>query len=363
MRQSAKPWYRKSKNSWYVWLDGKAVNLFVKGEQNEREAVKAWHRVMAGVEASGEPKAVMTAPKAVEAKPEAVATKPARHEEGPASLPSLVEAFLAERQGRVKPETYRGYSIHLKALAEAFATVKPDALTVAMVERFYKGRKDWSSSYRCGFVGTVVSLFKWAVEEGRLDRSPVAGIRKPQKQSRGRRSLISHDDHAKLVAAAKGDWKAFLSLLWLTGCRPGELTGLTAEAVDLTNRVVVLAEHKTAEQTGSDRLIVLPEEAVPLLRDVMTRRPSGLLFPGERGRRLNPKNVADRMRRLCRRAGVSALAYGYRHSFATDALSQGVPDATVAALLGHTGTVMLHRHYSHLTSKTDVLRQAVSKVR
>ena len=58
-----------------------------------------------------------------------------------------------------------------------------------------------------------------------------------------------------------------------------------------------------------------------------------------------------------------AIAYGMRHSFATDALTNGVPDATVAALLGHTNTGMLHKHYSHLTAQAGVLRNAASMVR
>src|SRR5205807_2538828 len=48
MRKSVGPWFRKSKNAWYVCHEGKQVNLFVKGEANEKDAVKAWHRLMAG---------------------------------------------------------------------------------------------------------------------------------------------------------------------------------------------------------------------------------------------------------------------------------------------------------------------------
>jgi hypothetical protein len=39
------------------------------------------------------------------------------------------------------------------------------------VERFSK-EAEWSQSCRCGFIGTVISLFKWAVEMDRLDRNP-----------------------------------------------------------------------------------------------------------------------------------------------------------------------------------------------
>jgi len=191
----------------------------------------------------------------------------------------------------------------------------------------------------------------------------VVGIKKPKKQSRGRKSVISLDDHRRLVKHAKGAWQDFLELLWLTGARPGEIAGLTAADVDLDSKTVILGDHKTADQTGRDRLIMLPDEAVTILQRLIARRSSGLLFPGQKGQRLTANNVACRMRRLCERLGVKAFCYGYRHTFATDALANGVPDAQVAELLGHKGTAMLHKHYSHLSAKARTLRTALGRVR
>ena len=37
--------------------------------------------------------------------------------------------------------------------------------------------------------------------------------------------------------------------------------------------------------------------------------------------------------------------------------------ATVAGLLGHTSTSMLHRNYSHLTAQTRAMREALAAVR
>jgi integrase len=67
--------------------------------------------------------------------------------------------------------------------------------------------------------------------------------------------------------------------------------------------------------------------------------------------------------RVCRKAGVKTTAYCLRHTFATDARANGVPDAQVAVLLGHSGTAMLHKHYAHLTARSQVLRDALGKVR
>jgi hypothetical protein len=67
--------------------------------------------------------------------------------------------------------------------------------------------------------------------------------------------------------------------------------------------------------------------------------------------------------KTCRRLGLSIIPYGYWLTFATDALVNGTPDAIVAQLLGHQGTAVLHRHYSHLTARLQALRQAAEKVR
>ena len=53
----------------------------------------------------------------------------------------------------------------------------------------------------------------------------------------------------------------------------------------------------------------------------------------------------------------------HRHTFATDSLVNGVPDAQVAALLGHSETAMLHKHYAQFGARAKALRDALNKVR
>lgn len=349
MRRSVGPWFRASKNTWYATVDGKKVSLKVRGEGNEADAVRAWHWLMGGLPVEAEPKPITPKPES-EQKPKGE------------MLSALVAAYLADAASVVKPNSLRNYKTFLLPFSESMTT-SPDALTVAQVEKYSK-RSGWSQSYRCGFIGTVVSLFKWAVDTGRLNKNPVAGIKKPAKQSRGRKAIISAEDHATLIKHASGDFRHFLQLLWLTGSRPGEMAGLTAADVDTMNKCINLTTHKTAEQTGKDRLIVLPDEAVIILGGLIAKRPEGLLFPGQSGQRLTAQAIGRKMARLCVKAGVKAsMAYGYRHTFATDALASGVPDAQVAELLGHQGTTMLHKHYAHLTARARTLKEALDKVR
>lgn len=51
-------------------------------------------------------------------------------------------------------------------------------------------------------------------------------------------------------------------------------------------------------------------------------------------------------------------AYVLRHTYATQALANGLSGPVVAALLGHTTTKMIDEHYSHLDQRGELLKEA-----
>lgn len=185
---------------------------------------------------------------------------------------------------------------------------------------------------------------------------------KPKSRSRGEEAVITAELHTQLLAAATPQLRLVLTLLHATGARPGEVCGFTAENFDAAAGVVKLAEHKT-DHTGRVRRIFLPAEAVEVLKGQVLKYRSGPLLRNRLGRAWTGKAVAWQVNRLCLKVGVKAIPYGYRHTFATDALAQGVPDAQVAQQLGHGSTAMLHRHYLHLGSKARVMAEALKRVR
>jgi len=154
-----------------------------------------------------------------------------------------------------------------------------------------------------------------------------------------------------------------LHVLHATGCRPGEAARVTAADLDPDAGTVTLWEHKTAGTTGRPRVVYLPPAAAALLRRLAERRPTGALLRTIQGNRWNKTSLVRAMDATRKRAGVPGVTcYGYRHTWATDALAGGVPDVIVAELLGNTPAT-LHRHYSHLSSRSDVLHDAARRVR
>ena len=142
-------------------------------------------------------------------------------------------------------------------------------------------------------------------------------------------------------------FRDFLFALEETGCRPGEVSAVTAADVDLRTGAWVLDEHKTAAKTNEVRVIILTPKMVELTRQLMARHPEGPLFRNEDGRPWNRNAIRCRFRRVRKKLnlGGDLVAYLYRHAVATDLLESGTGIAQAAEILGHKGTGMIMRHY------------------
>jgi integrase len=357
-----KPWYRASKGAWYATVDGKKVSLGVKGEDNKAEALKAWHRLMAGP--GEEPAAPQPDPTVAELVRQLLALREAggKPKTPEPTVNEVVQAFLAGCEGRMKPNTLRVYRHFLTPFKTRHGQGPASDLTPTLAET-YAREQDWSDSTRNAFLGTLATAFRWGVKARLIPHTPLAGLERPPKASRGAESLVTAEEHARLVEAATPAFATFLQVLYATGARPGEVAAISAENFDPALGVVRLKEHKTAHR-GKSRTLHLTPEVTALLSELARLRPSGPLLRNTRGKAWTGKTLVKAMIATRERAGIGrAICYGYRHSFATDALAAGVPDAQVAELLGHSGTAMLHRHYAHLGAKAQALRGALNRVR
>lgn len=345
-RHSVGPWFRASKNAWYVWQGDKQVSLGVKGKANRKAAWVAWRKLIT----EGPNLATNTPTPA----PQPVKEAP--------TVRLVIEGFLADAHGRISLEAFRGYGKFLTPFAKVHGNRLAESITAHEAETFAR-KPEWSATYQAGFLGTLATAYRWAAREKLITASPVEGVRKPPKASRGTKAVITEAEHKALLEVADDVFRGFLTVLWHTGARPGEVSGLTAEQVKASaDGVIPLTNHKTAHK-GKARFLILTGDAWAVAKERADAVGTGLLFVGKGGP-LTPKAVSAKMDRLCEKAGIRrVVAYGYRHTFATTALVKGLPDAQVAALLGHSGTQMLHKHYSHLTHQTQTMRDALAKVR
>ncbi len=334
MSRRPEPWFRKSKDAWYVTLAGVQHRL-AKGEGSKDEAFEAFYRLMA-VEGRTPPKQV--------------------------TLGEMCVRFREWSRGEHATSTAEWYRGHLQSLIDykGYAGLKAGDLTPSHVSAWLASRKLGQSTRR-GAITAVKSLYSWAARNcGMPQDHPIRHMERPQMKRR--RPLSTQEVKAVFGAVTDRAFLDFLTALRLTGARLSEVASVTA--ADVQDGAWVLEQHKTKGKTGKARVIYLNEEMVALTKRLAERNPEGPLFRNHRGDRPWTRNaIRCRFKRLRVKLGLDAgvVCYGLRHAFVTDALERGVPIATLAEIVGHRDTKMISEVYSHLHERREHLRKAVEQ--
>lgn len=165
--------------------------------------------------------------------------------------------------------------------------------------------------------------------------------------------ILSGEEVSRVIEHARTiKHRVMFALLYGAGLRVGELLRLCVADVDSARRVIHVREAKSRH----DRIVPLPERAVPMLRAywLAYRRDlsrDGLLFPGRGGKTTMVRNAVHlALHKAAEAAGLRKPIYPHllRHSFATHMLEAGADLRTVQILLGHR-SILSTVFYTHLT--------------
>jgi len=208
----------------------------------------------------------------------------------------------------------------------------------------------------------VRTFFRWAARTGRIPADPSLRLAAPTRHRSLPPVLAARDVTALLeVAALAADDadpvhlrdRAVLELLYATGIRVGELTGLDVDDLDLALNVVRVlgkgAKERAVPFGGPARSAVTAwlESGRPRL----ARDGSGAaLFLGRRGGRVDARQVRSLVHEMMGHVpdAPDVGPHGLRHTAATHLLEGGADVRMVQELLGHASlaTTQLYTHVS-----------------
>jgi integrase len=190
-----------------------------------------------------------------------------------------------------------------------------------------------------------------AVEEGLIPFNPSAGVRAlPAFAVRPRALTVREVEDLRAAMTSDRD-RLIVSLIAYAGLRPAEVVGLPWANVTAASVIVDRsAQYGKLVPTKTRRVRAVPIEKP--VREDLDRAHKGangeLVAPGDRGGLLVWRNFVRRQwAAAALRAGVKAVPYDLRHTFATLLIYAGRPIPSVAAALGHASPSMTLDTYAH----------------
>jgi integrase/recombinase XerC len=210
-------------------------------------------------------------------------------------------------------------------------------------------------------LAAVRSFFDFCVRKKRLAENPAKLLATP-RQDKPLPAFLSEEEMAAFLDVPGESReplvvrdKALLELLYATGIRVSELTGLTLNDVGFAERLV-----RVRGKGKKERLVPFGRKAEESLRAYLGVRPlvaegrkdTEALFLNYRGERLTPRSVQRLVRKYVRRTAIGRRIspHALRHSFASHLLGRGADLRAIQELLGHESLATTQK-YTHMDLK------------
>ncbi len=289
----------------------------------------------------------------------------------PKQIDKLVTRFLeyleVERGRSVR--TIRNYDFYLRRFTHWAGRPAPEDITSEMVRRY----RLWLNRGVAGREGKtlkkttqnyhLIALRSFLKYLAREDITSLSAEKiELAKQEQREVAFLEAGELDRLLSAPKGSDlvtlrdRAILEMLFSTGLRVSELSGLKIEQVNLKRN------EFTIRGKGSKlRTVYLSSTAKEALQTYLVKRRDASPFmfishdPARAGREetggITPRSIQRIVERYAKAAGITKriTPHTLRHTFATDLLMGGADIRSVQSMLGH-ASITTTQMYTHITN-------------
>ena len=213
-------------------------------------------------------------------------------------------------------------------------------------------------------LSSIRSLFNFLLKNKKVKQNPAIGVSAP-KSPRKLPEVLSPDELNNLMHLDDNDPlavrdMAIMELLYGCGLRLAELISLNINKIDW--------QDKTLNVTGKgnkQRIVPFGEKAAQAMkkwlkqRDGFIKENESAVFISNRGQRISPSSVQQRLKKWAQIKGLDQSLYPHlmRHSFASHILESSHDLRAVQELLGHanlsTTQIYTHLDFQHLANVYD----------
>ncbi|HIS36989.1 TPA: site-specific tyrosine recombinase XerD [Candidatus Scatousia excrementigallinarum] len=214
-------------------------------------------------------------------------------------------------------------------------------------------------------IASLRTFYKYLYREKKVESNPAMNLNSPKRPRQLPKFLTPYEveqilNNIKIETPAGYRNKAILELLWATGMRVSELSGLNFEDLNLANN-----EIRVFGKGAKERIILVTERAKTYLqRYIETARPliakgfrvdnneDSPVFINNTGFRLQTRTVRNVINDIVEEIQLPkhVTPHVFRHSFATHLIENGADLRVVQELLGH-ASISNTQIYTHVSSQ------------
>lgn len=254
-------------------------------------------------------------------------------------IPSLVKTYIVVKKTEgLSNGTLQNYALILRSFF-AWCHKSVEEVTANDIRIFlyeYGQQREVSDRTLDKYRQMICWFFGWAHTEEYISRNPARAIKAIKFETKERQALSQLEmEHLRAGCSTLRD-RAIIELMYSTGCRVSELTGLKKSDIDWCDGTVHLFGKGRKHRTS-----YLNARATVAIKAYLNSRTdsSDALIVTDRTpqRAVSKETIESVIRQISERSGIGrkVTPHVIRHTTATIAVNAGMPIEDVSKLLGH----------------------------
>lgn len=291
------------------------------------------------------------------------------------TMNELVDEWLESKKDSLELKTYNSYCMLCKHIKVIMGHIKIKDINVKILEDFYDEirKTDIASSTLQRYHTIINMLLDKAIVWEYLNNNPNKKIEKPKVRKK-EISCYTPEEVEQLLECLKSEslkYQAIILLALDTGCRRGELIGLTWEDVNLKENTIKINKEtqyvsgvgvfeKSTKTTNSDRKLYITKTTVDILKKYKKEQNklklrlgskwenSKRIFTTDYGKDMHPDTPSKILDKVIEKHNLRRINFhALRHTSISLMISQGIQTQVISKKAGHSSVTVTHNTYSH----------------
>ncbi|MBO5179244.1 MAG: site-specific integrase [Clostridia bacterium] len=292
------------------------------------------------------------------------------------TVADLFNEWLVFKEKSVAIKTYTTYKLYSKNIINSLGHIRLTNLTTKILEEFYlelKTKTSFADKTIKAHYEIISGALNCAVKWGYLLVNPNVNVA-PIKVRKKEIVFYTPDELKMFMQALNKESirnQAIILLTLASGCRRGEITGLTWEDIDFVKCAIDISKitqytpgygtyEKETKTESSTRKAFIGKNTIEILKKHKIEEEKKKLLLGNKwegsnrifttryGDDMHPNTPSKILDSVIKRNGLKRITFhGLRHTYATQLIYNDVQPQIISKSLGHSSLSITHNVYSH----------------